>query len=155
VNTRHFIKLSYFWKKTVATWIYCQVCSTFTWVDVCSTQLLCRGIQSAFCRVTHQRPRRRRRRRVYFGPFRNNPENNGVDQIVTRPCAQIYNEIVAARPHAGAEKRINSTGARRQMVPRSRLNILPVQIVFDLIDLRSDGQFISKRNVNHVILICQ
>ena len=26
-----------------------------------------------------------RRRRVYFGPFRNNPENNGVDQIVTRP----------------------------------------------------------------------
>jgi len=36
-------------------------------------------------RVTHQRPRRRRRRRVYFGPFRNNPENNGVDQIVTRP----------------------------------------------------------------------
>jgi len=29
----------------------------------------------------HQRPRRR----VYFEPFRNNPENNGVDQIVTRP----------------------------------------------------------------------
>jgi len=31
-------------------------------------------------------PRRRRRRRVYFGvgPFRNNPENNGVDQIVTQ-----------------------------------------------------------------------
>ena len=22
---------------------------------------------------------------VVFGPFRNNPENNGVDQIVTRP----------------------------------------------------------------------
>ena len=42
-------------------------------------------IQSAFRRVTHQRPRRRRRRRVYFGPFRNNPDNNGVDQIVTRP----------------------------------------------------------------------
>ena len=57
----------------------------FTWVDVCSTQPLRRGIQSAFRRVTHQRPRRRRRRRVYFGPFRNNPENNGVDQIVTRP----------------------------------------------------------------------
>ena len=56
-------------------------------VDVCSTQPLCRGIQSAFRRVTHQRPRRRRRRRVYFGPFRNNPENNGVDQIVTRPFA--------------------------------------------------------------------
>ena len=55
----------------------------FTWVDVCSTQPLCRGIQSAYRRVTHQRPRRRRR--VYFGPFRNNPENNGVDQIVTRP----------------------------------------------------------------------
>ena len=36
-------------------------------------------------RVTHQRPRRRRRRRVYFGPFRDNPDNNGVDQIVTRP----------------------------------------------------------------------
>ena len=44
-----------------------------------------RGLQSAFRRVAHQRPRRRRRRRVYFGPFRNNPENNGVDQIVTRP----------------------------------------------------------------------
>ena len=29
----------------------------------------------------HQRPRRR----VYFGPFRNNTENHGVDQIVTRP----------------------------------------------------------------------
>jgi len=27
-------------KKTVATWIYFQVCSMFTWVDVCSTQLL-------------------------------------------------------------------------------------------------------------------
>ena len=49
----------------------------FTWVDVCSTQPLCRGIQSAFRRVTHQRPRRCRRRRVYFGPFRNDPENNG------------------------------------------------------------------------------
>jgi len=52
-------------------------------VDVCSTQPLCRGIQSAFRRVTLQRPRRRRR--VYFGLFRNNPENNGVDQIVTQP----------------------------------------------------------------------
>ena len=31
------------------------------------------------------RPRCRRRRRVYSEPFRNNPENNGVDQIVTRP----------------------------------------------------------------------
>jgi len=29
-------------------------------------------------------PRRRRRRRVHFGPFRTNPENNGVDQIVTQ-----------------------------------------------------------------------
>ena len=57
----------------------------FTWVDVCSTQPLCRGIESAFRRVTHQRPRRRRRRRVYFGPYRNNPDNNGVDQIVTLP----------------------------------------------------------------------
>jgi len=54
----------------------------FTWVDVCSTQPLCRGIQSAFRRVTHQRPRRRR---VYFGPYRNNPDNNGMDQIVTLP----------------------------------------------------------------------
>jgi len=46
----------------------------------------CRGIQSAFRRVTHQRPRRRRRRRlVYFGPYRNNPDNNGMDQIVTLP----------------------------------------------------------------------
>ena len=44
------------------------------------------GIQSAFRRVTHQRPRRRRRRRrVYFGPYRNNPDNNGMDQIVTIP----------------------------------------------------------------------
>jgi len=60
----------------------------FTWVAVCSTPPLCRGIQSAFPRVTHQRPRRRRRRRVYFGPFRNNPDNNGVNQIVTRP--QIF-----------------------------------------------------------------
>jgi len=33
-----------------------QVCSMFTWVDVCSTQPLCCGIQSAFRRVTHQRP---------------------------------------------------------------------------------------------------
>ena len=58
----------------------------FTWVDVCSTQPLCRGIQSAFRRVTHQRPRRRRRRRrVYFGPYRNNPDNNGMDRIVTLP----------------------------------------------------------------------
>ena len=48
--------------------------------SVCSTQPLCRDLQLAFRRVTHQRPRRR----VYFGPFRNNPENNGVDQIVTR-----------------------------------------------------------------------
>ena len=62
-----------------------QVCSMFTWLHVCSTQPLCRGIQSAFRRVTHQRPRRRRRRRVYFGPYRNNPENNGMDQIVTLP----------------------------------------------------------------------
>ena len=68
-------------RETVATWIYFQVCSRFTWVDVCSTQPLCHGIQSAFRRVMHQRPRRR----VYFEPFRNNPENNGVDQIVTRP----------------------------------------------------------------------
>ena len=72
-------------RETIATWIYFQVCSMFTWLHVCSTQPLCRSIQSAFRRVTHQRPRRRRRRRVYFGPFRNNPENNGVDQIVTRP----------------------------------------------------------------------
>jgi len=36
------------------------------------------GIQSAFRRVAHQRPRRRRRRRVYFGPYRNNPDNNGI-----------------------------------------------------------------------------
>ena len=57
----------------------------FTWVDVCSTQPLCRGIQSTFRRVTHQRPRRRRRRRFYFGPYRNNPDNNGMDQIVTLP----------------------------------------------------------------------
>ena len=61
----------------------------FTWVDVCSTQPLCRGIESAFRRVTHQRPRRRRRRRVYFGPFRNNPNNNGMDQIVTLPTSAI------------------------------------------------------------------
>ena len=40
-------------------------------------------------RVTHQRPRRRRRRRVYFGPFRNNPNNNGMDQIVTLPTSAI------------------------------------------------------------------
>ena len=33
----------------------------------------------------NQRPRRRRRRRVYFGPYRNNPDNNGMDQIVTLP----------------------------------------------------------------------
>ena len=102
MNTRHFIKKtavkcktvnsiwlrrrhkcrSKFWKKIVATWIYFQVCSMFTRVDVCSSQPLCRGIQSAFRRDTHQRLRRRR---VYFGPFRNNSENNGVDQIVTRP----------------------------------------------------------------------
>ena len=31
------------------------------------------------------RPRRRRRRRVYFGPYRNNPDNNGMDRIVTLP----------------------------------------------------------------------
>ena len=43
------------------------------------------GIQSAFRRVTHQRPRHRRRRRVYFGSYRNNPDNNGMDQIVTIP----------------------------------------------------------------------
>jgi len=61
----------------------------FAWVDICSSQPLCRGIQSAFRRVTRQRPRRRRRRRVYFGPFRNNPENNGVDQIVTRPLLLV------------------------------------------------------------------
>ena len=61
----------------------------FTWVDVCSTQPLCRGIQSAFRRVTHQRPRRRRRRRVYFGQYRNNPDNNGMDQIVTLPYQPI------------------------------------------------------------------
>ena len=69
----------------ISTWRYFQVCSMFTWVDVCSTQPLCRGIQSAFRRVMHQRPRRRRRRRVYFGPYRNNPDNNGMDQIVTLP----------------------------------------------------------------------
>ena len=68
----------------------------FTWVDVCLTQPLCRGIQSAFRRVTHQRPRRRRRRRVYFGPFRNNPENNGVDQIVTRPSVRLFCRSTAA-----------------------------------------------------------
>jgi len=30
-------------------------------------------------------PRHRRRRRVYFGSYRNNPDNNGMDQIVTIP----------------------------------------------------------------------
>jgi len=66
----------------------------FIWVNVCSTQPLGRGIQSAFRRVRHQRPRRRRRRRVYFGPFRNNPENNRVDQIVTRPKTLLYYSFV-------------------------------------------------------------
>jgi len=37
-------------------------------------------------RINHQRPRRRRRRRrVYFGLYRNNADNNGMDQIVTLP----------------------------------------------------------------------
>ena len=62
-----------------------EVYSMFTWVDVCSTQPQCGGIKSAFRRVTHLRPCRLRRR-VYFGPFRNNPDNNAVDQIVTRPA---------------------------------------------------------------------
>ena len=94
----------------------------FTWVDVCSTQPLCRGIQSAFRRVTHQRPRRRRRRRrrVYFGPFRNNPENNEVDQIVTRPverargggmppchvCSLKYQQTVPTSSAFFAEKKL-------------------------------------------------
>jgi len=73
----------------------------FTWVDICSTQPLCRGIQSAFRRVTHQRPRRRRRRRVYFGPFRSNPENNGVDQIVTRPSVRVFRRLTAAAAAGG------------------------------------------------------
>ena len=68
----------------------------FTWVDVCSTQPLCRGIQSAFRRVTHQRPRRRRRRRVYFGPYRNNPDNNGMDQIVTLPVERPSSRTTVA-----------------------------------------------------------
>jgi len=85
-------------RKTVATWIYFQVCSMFTWVDVCSTQPLCCGIQSAFRRVTHQRPRRRRRRRFYFGPYRNNPENNGVDQIVTRPSDTRRSAVCGLQP---------------------------------------------------------
>ena len=66
----------------------------FTLVDVCSTQPLCRGIQSAFRRVTHQRPRRRRRRRVYFGPYRNNPDNNGMDQIVTLPFVRCERDLM-------------------------------------------------------------
>ena len=36
-------------------------------------------------RINARPRRRRRRRRVYVGPHRNNPENNGMDQIVTRP----------------------------------------------------------------------
>ena len=71
----------------------------FTWVDVCSTQPLCRGIQSAFRRVTHQRPRRR----VYFGPYRNNPDNNGMDQIVTLPYS-----VMCPRDCSVRDFRINS-----------------------------------------------
>jgi len=50
------------------------------------------GLQSAFRRVTHQRPCRRRRRRVYFGPYRNNPDNNGMDQnrYNTRSTTIVY-----------------------------------------------------------------
>jgi len=72
---------------------------------------MCRGIKSAFRRVTHQRPRCRRRRRVYFVPFRNNPENNGVDEIVTRPIhATLHTsrqpgEEAAAVPHQPARRR--------------------------------------------------
>ena len=84
----------------------------FTWVDVCSTQPLCRGIQSAFRRVTRQRPRRRRRRRVYSGPFRNNPENNGVDQIVTGPCESALREDT---PAISARRCITAIQRRRRL----------------------------------------
>ena len=48
----------------------------FTWVDVCSTQPLCRGIQSASTPPPSSSP---------SWTISYNPENNGVDQIVTRP----------------------------------------------------------------------
>ena len=60
------------------------------------------GIQSACRRVTHQRPRRRRRRRVYFGPYRNNPDNNGMDQIVTIPLSPYRDPSVCLSDSAAA-----------------------------------------------------
>ena len=89
----------------------------FTRVDVCATQPLCRGIQSAIRRVTRQRPRRRRRRRVYFGPFRNNPDNNGVDQIVTRPMDSIHHATNdAGRSASAAAAQRTSQCTRSQYV---------------------------------------
>jgi len=66
--------------------------------------------------VTHQRPRRRRRRRrVYFGPFRNNPENNAVDQIVTRPFqnAPRLLDILRRRNNRVARRAVTG-GARKK-----------------------------------------
>jgi len=113
-------------KKTVATWIYFQVCSMFTWLGVCSTQPLCRGIQSAFRRVTHQRPRRRRRRRVYFGAFHNNPENSGVDQIVTRPTRLLRGVATAGATGPLAPAMLKPRGGGRLRVSfRPSPNIFP------------------------------
>jgi len=67
---------------------------------------------------------------VVFGPFRNNPENNGVDQIVTRPhrlgklpplpllwrrhCRRLFHAAVAACIHSWASAH---RGKRGQLTP--------------------------------------
>ena len=53
-------------------------------------------------RINARPRRRRRRRRVYFGPFRNNADNNGVDRIVTR------RQIFTACTRHGRDTRLTS-----------------------------------------------
>ena len=80
----------------------------FTWVDVCSTQPLCCGIQSAFRRVTHQRPRRRRR--VYFGHFVTTQRIMGGPNRYSTACGL---------PHPASGRRTSAylTGAPRRRRP--------------------------------------
>ena len=69
------------------------------WCLLNLTQPLCRGIQSAFRRVTHQRPRLRRRRRVYFGPFSNNlgrEQWGGPNRYSILPGGQVTYRSTAA-----------------------------------------------------------
>ena len=77
----------------------------FIWVDVCSTQPLCRGIQLAFRRVTHQCPRRRRRQTT-MGSTKSLLDHFGTASVtVTNFQSNIWIVLTTTlKPPIGASK---------------------------------------------------